>query len=211
MSILRATPLAVAFLLTATIPQARAATEEGPPVTVSLAQLDDEISVLRQTLSRTIAALEEVKVAANKDRDLSIPFNTFDKSWSDLEAQTQKVRQHGTATRARAREHWEAWHAEVTGMQNPKLREKAQKRYAGATKEFEKINEKVADAKEVFAPLSADLKDIHTYLQTDLSKDAVSSLSGSIWKIGSQGRTVDAKLGDVSKQIDRTLKKLPAP
>jgi hypothetical protein len=95
-------------------------------------------------------------------------------------------------------------------MQNPKLREKAQKRYDVTSKEFEKINEKVADAKEVYAPLAADLKDIHNYLQTDLSKDAVSSLSNSIWKMGERARTVDDKLSDVCKQIERTMKKLPS-
>jgi len=176
---------------------------------VSLAQLNNEIQVLRESLSRTMAALDQVKVAANKDSDLSIPFKAFSKSWSDLEAQIATVRQHGTATRARAKEHWEAWNAEVTGMQNPAMREKAQKRYAAASKEFEKINEKVADAKEAFAPLAADLKDIRTYLQTDLSRDAVSSLSSNIWKMGTQAHTVDGRLADLCKQIERTIKRLP--
>ena len=200
----------VGSLLAGTTLPVCAASEENPTVRVSLSQVNREIQILRKTLSRTIAALDEVKVAANKNADLSVPFETFNKFWSDLEAQTAKVRQHGTATRARAKEHWEAWHAEVTGMQNAKLREKAQKRYAATTKEFEKINEKVADAKEAFAPLAADLKDIHTYLETDLSRDAVSSLSSSIWKMGAQAHTVDGKLADVCNQIDRTMKKLPS-
>jgi hypothetical protein len=199
----------LAGLVAALAPSARAAAEEKPTVMVSLAELNGEIQVLRGSLSRTMAALDEVKVAANRNADLAIPFKAFSKSWSDLEAQIAKVRQHGTATRARAKEHWEAWHAEATGLQNPKLREKAQKRYAVASKEFEKINEKVADAKEVFAPLAADLKDIHTYLQTDLSRDAVSSLSSNIWKMGTQAHTVDGRLEDVCKQIERTIKKLP--
>src|SRR4051812_10665806 len=135
-------------LLAGTAFPARAASEENPTVMVTLGQLNREIQLLRGTLSRTMAALEQVKVAANKNADLSVPFNSFNKSWSGLEEQTATVRQHGTAARARAKEHWQAWHAEVTGMQNPKLREKAQKRYAAATKEFEKINEEVADAKE---------------------------------------------------------------
>jgi len=200
----------IPMFLLATPLHSLAATEEKPAVTVTLGQINTEIQVLRQTLSRTMAALDEIKVAANKERDLSIPFNTFDKAWADLEAQTQKVRQHGTAARARVREHWEAWHAEITGLQNEKVREKAQKRYAATSKEFEKINDKVADAKEAFAPLAADLKDIHTYLQSDLSRPAVSALSGNIWKMGAQARTVDSKLEDVSKQIERSMKKMPS-
>jgi predicted nucleic acid-binding Zn-ribbon protein len=199
----------VAGLLVASADHAAAATEEKPTVMVSLSQLNTELRTLRENLSRTIAALENVKAAANKDADLSKPFANFSSAWTEFERQVAKVRQDGIATKARAKEHWEAWHTELVDMQNPKLREKAQKRYASTTKEFEKISEKVADAKEDFAPLQADLKDVHTYLQTDLSKEAVSSLSSTIWKMGNQAHTVDGELAGISKQIERTLSKLP--
>lgn len=209
----RGTKLAISFVLAGALAvwaqRAPAASEEKPTVMVSLSQLNIEIRTLRENLSRTIAALENVKAAANKNADLSKPFANFSGAWTEFERQVAKVRQDGIATRARAKEHWEAWHTELIDMQNPKLREKAQKRYASTTKEFEKISEKVADAKEDFAPLEADLKDVHTYLQTDLSKEAVSSLSSTIWKMGNQAHTVDGKLADISKQIERTLNKLP--
>jgi len=198
-----------AGLLAASAGHAPAASEEKPTVMVSLSQLNTEIRTLRENLSRTIAALENVKAAANKDADLSKPFANFSTAWTELDARIAKARQHGIATRARAKEHWEAWHTELIEMQNTKLREKAEKRYASTTKEFEKISEKVADAKEDFAPLQADLKDVHTYLQTDLYKEAVSSLSSTIWKMGNQAHTVDGELADISKQIERTLSKLP--
>jgi predicted nucleic acid-binding Zn-ribbon protein len=195
--------------LLASAGHAAAATEQKPTVMVSLSQLNTEIRLLRENLSRTIGALENVKAAANKDSDLSKPFANFSGAWTEFEKQVAKVRQDGMATRARAKEHWDAWQTELTNMQNPDLRQKAQKRYASTTKEFEKISEKVAEAKEDFAPLQADLKDVHTYLQTDLSKEAVSSLSSSIWKMSNQAHTVDGKLADISKQIERTLNKLP--
>jgi uncharacterized coiled-coil DUF342 family protein len=206
---LRITICTLAGLLAVCIQQTRAATEAKPTVMVSLSQLNTEIRTLRENLSRTIAALENVKAAANNDADLSKPFANFGSAWTEFETQVAKVRQDGIATKARAKEHWEAWHTELINMQNPQLRDKAEKRYASTTKEFEKISEKVADAKEEFAPLQADLKDVHTYLQTDLSKDAVSSLSGTIWKMGNQAHTVDGKLADISTQIERTLNKLP--
>ena len=74
----------VASFLAGTAPQSCGANEEKPSVMVSLTQLDNEIQALRETLSQTIAALDEVKVAANKNADLSIPFGTFSKAsqWS---------------------------------------------------------------------------------------------------------------------------------
>lgn len=176
---------------------------------VSLSQLNTEIRTLREYLSRTMATLEQVKAAANNNEDLAKPFDAFNDAWTALDGQVAKVRQHGLATKARAKEHWEAWQTELISMQNPKLREKAQKRYSSTTREFEKISQKVAEAKEDSAPLAADLKDINTYLKTDLTKDAVSSLSSAIWKMGNQANSVDGKLADVCKQIERTMHKLP--
>src|SRR5439155_6289434 len=120
--------------------QAGAATEEKPTVMVSLSQLNTEIRTLRENLSRTIAALVNVKAAANKNGDLLTPFANLSRQWTQFETQVAKVRQDGIATRAPAKEHWQASHTELVDMQNPKLRDKAEKRYASTTKEFEKIS-----------------------------------------------------------------------
>ena len=190
-------------------PKVQAAETGKPTVAMGLAQFDKEISVLRNQISGTMAALQDVKATANQNGDLSKPYATFSGAFQALEAQTEKVRQYGTAAKARAKEHWEAWQKELTAMQNPSLREKAQDRYTATSKQFDKIVERVETAKESFAPFMADLRDINTYLKTDLSKDAVSSLSGTIWKLGNTARSVDNKLGDVSEEIARTMKKMP--
>jgi len=189
--------------------QARAASDDKPTVMVTLNQLNSEFHVLRENLSRAMGALDQVKSSANGDGDLTKTFAGYTSAYGDLEKQVTTMRQHGTAAKARAKEHWEAWQKELTEMQNPKLREKAQKRFTSTQSEFEKIVEKVGEAKEAFAPLAADLKDINTYLATDLSKDAVSSLSNTIWKMGGAAHTVDGRLADVCKQIEKTMNKLP--
>ncbi len=186
-----------------------AADEEKPTVVVSLSQLNDEVHVLRNKLSNTMAALQALKDACSNGGDLTKTYSSFSDAFTALDAQATKIREHGTAAKARAKERWEVWQKELTAMQNPKLREKAQSRYTATQKEFDKIVERVDTAKEVFAPLMADLKDITVYLKTDLSSDSVSSLSGTIWKMGSAARGVDSKLEDVNDQIDKTLKKMP--
>ncbi len=191
--------------------QVNAATpEEKPALTVHLGDLHDELQALRKELSRTVAALDRMKTASNKKAEnLEEAFTQFDRCWTLFDAQAETVRQHGLVTKVRAKEHWAAWHGEIQTMQNPKLREKAEKRYALTTRDFEKIGEEVADAKEEFAPLAADLKDIHTYLQTDLTRDAVSSLSSIIWTMGSRARVVDRKIEAICDEIENTMNKLP--
>jgi predicted nucleic acid-binding Zn-ribbon protein len=196
-------------LMAAQTQNARAAENQAPAVKIGLNQLNSEVNNLRESLKGTMSALEDLKTAANKNDDLNKPYSGFSTAYAELETQVTKLREHGTAVKARAKEHWDNWQKELTDMQNAKLREKAQKRYTATSGEFQKIIEKVGDAKEGFAPLAADLKDINTYLKTDLSKEAVSSLGNTIWKMGNQARSVDGKLADVNKQIERTMSKLP--
>ncbi len=196
------------LLAAAGVPAAQGADTRGQ-VVVGLSQLNNEIFALRNGLTSTMSALEELKAAAAKDADLTKPYATFSDSYTSLEALTAKLREHGVAAKAKAQDHWTAWQTELSSMQNAKLREKAQTRHNAAVKEFQKIVEKVDTAKKSFAPLMADLKDVHTYLKTDLSKDAVSSLSGSIWSMGNAARTSDGRLAKVNEQIEYVLKKMP--
>ncbi len=186
-----------------------AADDAKQTVVVRLAQLDDEINTLRSRLASSMAALEELKAVAAKNGELATPYKNFSEAMDSLQGQATLLRERGTAAKARAQEHWTAWQAELVSMQNPALREKAQARYAATVKEFQKIVERVDVAKETFAPLMADLKDIDTYLKTDLSKDAVSSLSGTIWKMSNTARKTDSRLADVNEQIQYTIKKMP--
>ena len=209
-AIMMASSLVLGLIFTGQeIQSARAASAQQPGVMVGLNQFNGEIHELRAKLTRTMKSLDELKAAANSNSTLDAPYANFSTLYADLESQVAQVRAHGTAARARAKEHREAWQKELTEMQNPKLREKAQKRYTALESEFEKITKRAEAAKEGFAPLAADLKDIHTYLKADLSKDAVSSLSNTIWKMGISSRSVDSKLGDVNEQIEKTMKKMP--
>jgi chromosome segregation ATPase len=189
--------------------QQAGAADGRPNVAVPLSKLNSEVYLLRENLNRTMGSLEQLKGAASNNGDLTKPYQAFNSAYEELEKQLASAREHGTAARARAKEHYEAWQKELTEMQNPALREKAQKRFTSASGEFQKIIDRVANAKESFAPLAADLKDINTYLKTDLSTDAVSSLSNTIWKMGHKAKSVDGKLADVNEQIEKTMKKLP--
>lgn len=191
------------------VSRAQGADSAKPAAVVRLSQLDSDIGSLRSRLASTVAALEDVKAAAANNADLATPYRNFSDSLAGLEGQVALLRERGTAAKARAKEHWSAWQMELTSMQNPKLREKAQSRYTATVKEFQKIVERVDAAKEVCGPLMADMKDVDTYLKTDLSKDAVSSLSRNIWNMSLKAKKADARLADVSEQINRTIKKMP--
>src|SRR5262249_22214438 len=157
----------------------------------------------------TIGSLNDVKQAARKEAELAKAVAEFKQRFQALEQRVETVRTQAVTTKARAKEHYEAWQKELTALQSAKIREKAQERFSESQKEFDKIIEEAATAKAEVLPFVSMIKDIAIYLDADLSKDAVESLSNDIWKLTNKTRSVNGTIGDLIEQIDRTLKSLP--
>jgi hypothetical protein len=188
-------------------PLSLAAQNTKPSSVVSLADLKAQLTLLQSGISATMESLERVK--ASNDESLVRTAADFQNRFKQLELQVGTVRTQAVLVKARASEHYESWQKDLAGVQNPKIREKAQQRFTDSRKEFDKIVEKAEKAKEDALPLVSDLKDIVIYLQADLSGDAVKSLSNNIWKLGVRSKGVISKIGDVTEQIDRTIASLP--
>ena len=176
---------------------------------VDLVKLKKDLGELQAQVSETTAALEALKKAAKDNASLKTAYGAFDSKFNQLESQITKVRGHGMVIRTRTEETYKAWQDEIGKMGNPKLREKAMNRFADAKEEFDQIIVIAEEAKRELAPFMADLKDVAIYLKTDLSADAVKSLSNSIWKLGNKSRAVVASIQHVNTQISRALEELP--
>ena len=111
--------------------------------------------------------------------------------------------------RAGADQHYAAWREELARMDNPKLRDKALNRQDDAKEEFEEIIVIAQETRRDLEPFMADLRDVSSYLSTDLSAEAVKSLSNTIWKLGNKSRSVIAGIQHVNSQINKTLEVHP--
>lgn len=200
--------LACAIALIATLaPAARSA--EAPATVVSLADMKTQLTSLQNQLSGTVAALEAVKSSAKNEAALTKSAADFAARFKALEAQVETTRKNAVVAKARAKEHYASWQKDLTTVQNPAIREKAQSRYTASQAQFEKIIAKAERAKEEALPFVSELKDIAIYLEADLTKEAVDSLSNTIWKMGPRAKSVNSTIGDVIEQIDDTIKSLP--
>lgn len=176
---------------------------------VDLTALRKSLGDLQAQVSDTTSALEGLKRAGKEGGDLKKNYATFAEKLKTLESSLEKVRAEGTQIRTKTEEHYKAWQNELAKMGNPKLREKALNRYDDAKEEFDQIIVVAEQAKQEIGPFMSDLKDVGTYLKSDLSADALKSLSNSIWKLGNKARAVVGSLQHVSNQISRTLDQLP--
>ena len=152
---------------------------------------------------------ECVKASAKKPAELSKAAAELGQTYKSLQTRVDSVQTNAVIAKARVKEHYDAWSKELTGMPNPKLREKAQERLTKSQKEFDKIVVKGTVAKEQVLPFVSQVKDVVIYLGADVSEEAVKSLSNDIWKLDGKAAAVNGSIKDVIDQIDRTIKSLP--
>ena len=196
--------------LGAVLVQPNPAMAQGKPESVvSLTDLNSQLSRLQMDIGSAVNSLNAVKESAKNPADLSKAATEFHRSFEALQAQMNGVQSNAVTIKATVNAHYDAWQKELTALQNAKLREKAQERFSASQKEFDKIIAKATEAKEKALPFVSQLKDIHIYLNVDLSEDAVKSLSGDIWKLGNESKTVNGKIEDVKEQIKRAMESMP--
>lgn len=186
-----------------------AAAQDKKQVTVDLSQIRKSLTDLQARVADNAAALEDVKKAAKSNSGLKPAYGKFEQSFKKLETQIDTLRSQATSMRANADEHYKAWQNELSKMGNPKLREKAQNRFADAKEEFDEIIVLAGEAKQQLEPYMADLRDVNQYLGVDLSPEAVKSLNNTIWKLGNKSGAVIASIQHVNTQINKALEAQP--
>ena len=159
-------------------------------------------------ISSTVASLERVKTSAD-DGSIGKASSDFTTRLKGLDNQVELIRRYAVTVKARAKDHYEIWQKEISTVQNPKIREKAQERFAEARKQFDKIISTAGETKQQLGPFLTDLKDIGIYLEADTSQDAVKSLSNTIWKLGNKSKTVIGSIADLNEQIDKAIQATP--
>lgn len=197
----------VLALGTALLQPQLAAGQDTKPVT--LADMKSQLAMLQTRITAVVDGLEQVKASEKNDAALAKAIAEFQTRYAALEGQLGTVRTQAVVVKARANEQYETWQKDLATVQNPSIREKAQDRFAASKKEFDKIIEKAATAKEEAVPFVAQVKDISIYFQADPSSGAVKSLSSTIWKLGNKSKSVNDSVKDVIDQIERTIKSLP--
>jgi hypothetical protein len=186
------------------------ATAAGKPESVvSLADLKKQLMGLQSQIKETVNSLQQVKEQAKDPVGLPKAVAEFESRFKSLEAQVEASRSQAVVVKARAKAHYDVWQKELNAVENASIREKAQTRFTESREQFEKIIATAERAKEETLPFVSDLKDVLLYLQSDLSDEAVKSLSNTIWKLGNRSKSVVGSIEDVNEQIDRTIKGLP--
>jgi hypothetical protein len=165
-----------------------------------IAGFRQEIVKAKQAVDDTVGALGQVAVTA--DTNPRAAFQQFSKSLANLETAAAKAQKRGAEMKARGQAYFAEWEKQMAQLQNPEIRALAAKQKAKLQTTFESIKKYTEPLKAQFDPWLADLKDLRTYLNNDLTVTGVDAAKKLFAKAEGEGMEVQKSMDALVAELN---------
>ena len=190
--------------LTYSLPAAESA-ERATATKEKIQALRSESAKTRNQITLTLEELSRLNV---KGVDLRPQFEKFKAELRKMQDEAKVASERAQAMRSKGTASFQAWEMEVQTINNPEIRQEAQKRYERRKKSYQKILSAMEEAREQLVPFMSDLNDINKLLESELTETSVASTKGTIRQANWHGEDVRESLTDVEKELDRVSAEL---
>lgn len=173
--------LAIAATGCSTIDNYTAGSNAGKKTAKSLEHVSDMLLEADTHVLDTVTALEDL--VENPAADLRPQYSSFTKSLSSLEKSAEKIGDAADKMKEKGNEYFPEWKSNLSEIQNDKLRRQMEKRNGKVLDQFQDIVEDFGKLKDDYKPFIAQLSDVRTALDNDLTAggvDLVSDLADDI-------------------------------
>jgi chromosome segregation ATPase len=171
----------------------------------SLADTREEIVKARNELSETMASLQAIQ---KPDANLQVSFEQLKKQIKDLQDQRMRIYDRAQDMRAHQDEYSKQWQAEIMQMSDPQAQATAKDRAARLRDRFGTIATLGNDAREDYDPLIKDIKDLESYLGSNLSRSGVQMAKPSFDKVQQDGSALAQKLDALIQEMNIVTAKM---
>jgi chromosome segregation ATPase len=96
---------------------------------------------------------------------------------------------------------FESWKADIAAISDTQLRREGEDRYDAVRSELDRLNAKIDDLREAFAPMHRNITDLARYLKDDPTLAGLERSATTIRRTLGQHREVKAKFDDVQRMI----------
>jgi len=176
-----------------------------------MGSLKDELEKGANQIDATIASLNGLVGAA----DLLKAFKAYSTEVKKLDAQAKRVGKTADEMEKKGGSYFAAWEKKTANISNVQMRAKAEERRAALVASFDRIGEAYGKLDDTYPALMADLKDIESFLSSDLTGGSVHAISDQMDQSGTDAETVKAAIADVIQVIDDVVRefgeKAPPP
>jgi len=174
--------------------------ERAEQTTVSMRALDVELDRLGDQVAATNGALGEL--VDDTDADVKSLYQSLVQGLDRLEHHSKSVKGLGGKLRSRGDAYFTAWDEKLETQTDEDLRSLSAARRADSHAAFEEVLSGVGDIHTHLDPYRADLGEIRTFLDTNLSRSGIKAIAGKIEKVREGAAPVQAQIKTASKALD---------
>ena len=161
----------------------------------------DEVVQNKKAINESIKSLDRLKATA--DTDPREAYQSFSKSVSRVAStrntagkRAKKVKKDGDAYFVR-------WKKELSEIQNPELRALAEARWTEARESFDQMGPLLSSIKSEFDPFLADLRDLDSFLGSDLTQSSITASADMMKEVRSSGFELRDSLDDLVAEFSK--------
>jgi Protein of unknown function (DUF2959) len=176
--------------------------DKGAATSAALESSADAVAQTTSSVGDVLASLNNLTFKSAGD--LRVQYDAFVTAVKNLDKSNENLDAKVIQLRVAAATFAENWSNQMTTIQNPDLRSRSAARMNEVTAQLKNVDASYEGVKNSFKPFTSDLKDIQTYLGTDLTAGGLATIKDVVSKT-----KVDAvPLRDSIKQLQASFRNL---
>jgi chromosome segregation ATPase len=154
--------------------------DKGAATATALQSSADQIAESSTKVNDTLAALNNLTFKSQGD--LRDQFDAFSSSIKKLDTTTADLDVKIAEMQNKAQAYIDSWNSHMTNIQSEDLRQRSAQRKDEVDAKLKAVADSYQGVKNSFKPFMTDLKDIQTYLGTDLTAGGLASIKDVVSK-----------------------------
>jgi len=170
--------------------------QQGAATGAGLMAAADKVDLGITNIDQTLGSLNDL--VNSPGGDLEPKLKAFNDNVNNLGTMYQNLQDSVTDARNNATIYLTNWDARIATISNPDIKASAQQRKDSVQSEVNDVKKSYAQVRVDFDPFMANLKDIQTVLNSDLTAAGVGSVKGAAEKATTSGNKLKESLGSLS-------------
>ncbi|HTR42398.1 MAG TPA: DUF2959 family protein [Pseudomonadales bacterium] len=170
--------------------------QQGAATSAGLMTAADKVSLGITNIDQTLGSLNDL--VNNPSGNLEPKLKAYNDNVNGLQTMYQSLQDSVASARNNATIYLTNWDAKISTIMNPDIKNAAQKRRDSVQTEVNDIKKHYAQVRIDFDPFMANLKDIQTVLNSDLTVGGISSVKGAVATATTNGNKLKGSLGSLS-------------
>lgn len=131
-----------------------------------------------------VAVTELDGLVTSPQPDLRPQFDRFAAAVGQLNTLATNIAKADAELQARSKLHAQNWDKELGAIQNDSIRASAQARKEEVMSRFDGVHNSCLSVQTALGPVQADLRDLHRYLNSDLTMGGLASIKDTVTRVG---------------------------